>query len=238
MTVQSSTLAEERADARFYEQIAAHYRDYLAYLEAQLALLDIQASRSTVAFERAEARDDEERSARATLAAIPPGSRVLFDAVVEHERLENQPRHADPDEAMRAALRQLLDEAKGIGTEGSKGLLPRGKPDAIKWYAVDVAALRSAPTAAAYAAGPDTRTRQRMRWQAGAAVAALLLALIWLFIPKGTARQVVSSVPGASANGTPLTTWPIRSVVLTPSHGDQLTLAISATTSLAWPSTS
>jgi hypothetical protein len=59
-----SIAADAAADARFQEEIAAQYRDYLAYLDAHLTLLDIQAARIDVAFERAEARDDDERAAQ------------------------------------------------------------------------------------------------------------------------------------------------------------------------------
>src|SRR5215212_1762414 len=183
-----SIAADAAADARFQEEIAAQYRDYLAYLDAHLTLLDIQAARIDVAFERAETRDDDEQAARHAIAAIPAQRRALFDAVVEQERLEAQrhtagerQRRADPDEAARIALTRLRDEAHGIGTEGGKGLLPYGKPDALKWYAVDSAALRAAPTAAAYSAGAlDTKARKRMVTQAGGAFAVLLLVVIWL----------------------------------------------------------
>jgi hypothetical protein len=247
MTTQSIAI-DTAADARFQEEIAGQYRDYLAYLNAHLTLLNIQAARIDVAFERAETRDDEEQVARHAIAAIAPQRRALFDAVVESERqeaqrqLEAQPhpagdrqRRADPDEAARMALTRLRDEALGIGTEGSKGLLPYGKPDAIKWYAVDGAALRAAPSAAAYTVGTlDTKTRRRMVWQIGGAIAVLLLAVIWLLVPKGSPLN--ATLPQvARANGTPLTAWPMRALVLTPAHGDRTTLPISATAAMTWP---
>src|SRR5215210_4523572 len=240
--------ADAAADARFQEEIAAHYRDYLAYLDAHLTVLDIQVARIDVAFERAETRDDDEQAARHAIAGIPAQRRALFDAVVEHERQEAQrqleaqphtagdrPRRADPDEAARIALTRLRDEAHGIGTEGGKGLLPYGKPDAIKWYAVDGAALRAAPSAAAYSAGAlDTKTRRRMVWQVGGAIAVLLLAVIWLLVPKGS-PQSAALPPVARANGAPLTAWPMHALVLTVTHGDSITLPISATATIAWP---
>jgi len=248
MTV-PSLAADAAADARFQEEIAAQYRDYLAYLDAHLTLLDIQAARTAVAFERAETRDDDEQAARHAIAAIPAQRRALFDAVIEQERQEAQrqlegqawqsgerARRADPDEAARIALARLRDEAIGIGTEGGKGLLPYGKPDAMKWYAVDGAALRAAPSAAAYSAGAlDTKTRKRMVWQVGGAIAVLLLAIIWLLIPKGGTHSVVALMQGASVNGAPLTAWPIQKLVLTRAHGDSTTVPISATTTVAWP---
>jgi hypothetical protein len=243
-----SIAADAAADARFQEEIAAQYRDYLAYLDAHLILLDVQAARIDVAFERAETRDEDEQAARHAIAALPAQRRALFDAVVEGERQEAQQqleaqvhtageraRRADPDQAARSALTRLRDEAHGIGTEGGKGLLPYGKPDAIKWYAVDGAALRAAPTAAAYTAGAlDTKARKRMIWQAGGAIAVLLLAVIWLLVPKGS-PQSAALPPVARANGAPLTTWAIQRLVLTRAHGDHTTLPISATAALAWP---
>jgi len=242
--------ADAQADARFQEEIAAQYRDYLAYLDAHLTLLDIQAAGIDVAFERAETRDDDAQAARHAIAATPAQRRALFDAVVEDERQEAQRQleaqahpasdrlhRADPDDAARLALTRLRDEAHGIGTEGGKGLLPYGKPDAIKWYAVDGAALRAAPTAAAYTAGAlDATSRRRIMWQACGAVAVILLALIWLLVPKGSPLSAALP-PVARANGVSLTAWPIYALVLTATHGDNRTLPISATTVLTWPST-
>src|SRR5215212_3682018 len=83
-----SIAADAAADARFQEEIAAQYHDYLAYLDAHLILLDVQAARIDIAFERAETRGDDEQAARHTIAAIAPQRRALFDAVVEGERQE------------------------------------------------------------------------------------------------------------------------------------------------------
>jgi hypothetical protein len=243
-----SIAADAAADARFQEEIAAQYRDYLSYLDAHLTVLDVQAARIDVAFERAETRDEDEQAARHAIAALPAQRRALFDAVVEGERQEAQQqleaqvhtagdrlRRADPDQAARMALTRLRDEAHGIGTEGGKGLLPYGKPDAIKWYAVDGAALRAAPTAAAYSAGAlDTKARKRMVTQAGGALAVLLLAVIWLLFPKGSPHGA-TLLHVARANGAPLSVWPIHALVLTPAHGDPTTVPVSATTALAWP---
>jgi hypothetical protein len=243
MTSSTSHLAaEERADARFAEQIGAHARQYLAYLDARLTLLEIEAARASVAFERTDVRDDEERAAQATIAGLPPASRALFAAVVEQERLEvpsdKAGRGVDPDEATVLALKRLRDEAGGIGTEGGKGLIPRGTPEAIKWYAVDIAALRAAPSAAAYAAGSiDTHTRQRAIWQAGGALTVLLLALLWLFVPHG-AHSVTNAPQTATANGTELAAWPVRELVVTATHGDIFTVPVSPTASLTWPAAS
>jgi hypothetical protein len=100
---------------------------------------------------------------------------------------------------------------------------------------VDGVALRAAPSAAAYSAGAlDTKTRRRIVWQVGSAIAVLLLAVIWLLVPKGSLQR--ATVPhGATANGAPLTTWPIHALVLTRAHGDSTTMPVSATMALAWP---
>lgn len=244
---QTVLAADDRADARFHQQIAAHYRDYLAYLDAQLTLLDVQRARLSVAFERAESREDDERQARATLSAMSAPSRALFDAVFEQERQEalhqleigaqttgQRAHHTDPDEAARVALATLRDDALGSSAQDGKGLLPRGKPDAIKWYAVDVAALRGAPTAAAYGSGAvDPRGRRRVIWQIGAALILLLLALLWLLVPRGGASSSTARAP--RANGAPIAVWPVRSLVLTMADGQTTTLPISTTAALAWP---
>ena len=73
-----SIAADAAADARFQEEIAAQYRDYLAYLDAHLTLLAIQAARIDIAFERAETRDDDAQAARHAIAAIPEPAPELF----------------------------------------------------------------------------------------------------------------------------------------------------------------
>jgi hypothetical protein len=238
-TSQTTLGAEQRADARFYEQIAAHARQYLAFLDARLALLTIQTARGAAAFERADARDEDERAAQTTLASLPPASRALFEAVVEQERQtvqsEQTTRGLDPDEATLQALRRLRDEAQGIGTEGGKGLIPRGTPDEVKWYAIDLTALHAAPTAATYAAtAGDPRTRRRMMLQAGVALGVLMLALIWLLIPRAKVLST-ANIRVATANGAPLAAWPIHALAVTNSAGDTLTLPVSPTASLGWP---
>ena len=72
--------------------------------------------------------------------------------------------------------------------------------------------------------------------QACGAVAVILLALIWLLVPKGSPLSAALP-PVARANGVSLTAWPIHALVLTATHGDNRTLPISATTALTWPST-
>ena len=205
-----------------------------------IGLSQEQINRLFQAFEQADTRDGEERAAQATIASLPPASRALFAAVVEQERLELQGDQAghgtDPDEATVLAIRRLRDEANGVGTEGGKGLIPRGTPEAIKWYAVDMAALRAAPSATAYAAGgADAHTRRRMIWQAGAALAVLLLALIWLFVPKAQSQLPAESVRAATANGRNVPAWSVRALVLTKIHGDTVTVPVSPTATLNWP---
>jgi hypothetical protein len=74
-----------------------------------------------------------------------------------------------------------------------------------------------------------------MIWQAGAAVAVLLLSIIWLFVPRGSSPSRVVPPRVATANGVALTAWPIRAIVLTPAHGDSVTVPLSATAAIAWP---
>lgn len=236
----TTVTAEQRDEARFQERVATSYYEWLTYLAAQLTLLEVQADRTRVAFERADAREDEERVARASLAAISPIQRALFDAVYEQERHEVQhqleqeqsrsgptSRHIDSDEVGRLALLNLQNDAKGIGTESGRGLLPRGRPDEIKWYRVDVGALTAAPNAATYAVGGDADSdRKRVARTVGIGAAAILLVLVWMFLPRGAANQASATALGITANGLAVTPWPIVTLNLVAGEASPRTMAI------------
>lgn len=246
----TTVTAEQRDEARFQERVATSYHEWLTYLTAQLTLLEVQADRTRVAFERADAREDEERAARARLAAISPLQRALFDAVYEQERQEVQhqleqeqreakqsSRHIDPDEVGRLALLNLQNDAKGIGTENGRGLLPRGRPDEIKWYRVDVGALTAAPNAATYAVGGDADgDRKRVVRTVGIGAAAILLVLVWMFLPRGATNQASATAIGVTANGLAVTPWPIVALNLMAGESLPRTLAVESTVAGVWPS--
>lgn len=246
----TTVTAEQREEARFQERVATSYQEWLAYLAAQLTLLDVQADRTRVAFERADAREDEERDARTRLAAIGPVQRALFDAVYEQERLEVQrqleqeqrksgqlSRHIDADEVGRLALLNLQNDAKGIGTENGRGLLPRGRPDEIKWYRVDVGALTAAPNAATYAVGGDADSdRKRIVRTAGIGAAAILLVLVWMFLPRGIANQSPAAAFAITANGATVTPWPIVTLNLEGGESSPRALAVEPVAADVWPS--
>ncbi|MFV9505967.1 MAG: hypothetical protein AB4911_15555 [Oscillochloridaceae bacterium umkhey_bin13] len=245
----TSMPTDQRDEARFQEQIAAAYRDWLGFLRAQRSLIEIQADQGRVAFEYAESREEEERSARTALAALEPTQRQLFEAVyaqerqeVQEQRLQARPagaaaRPIDPDEVGRVALEHLLREAQGIGTEHGRGLLPRGKPDEIRWYGVDVAALAAAPTAAAYAVGGDAATdRQRMLRVVGGGAVVILLALLWMVVPRGGTASVRAGLPPVLVNGVAAQPWPLTELELAgPTWDAPLRLPVVAVTTAVWP---
>ena len=71
-------------------------------------------------------------------------------------------KRADPDEVARRALTRLLEEARGLHRDDRRGLVPRGKPDAIKWLALDLSDIAQAPpseTDYALAAGKQDARR-------------------------------------------------------------------------------
>lgn len=248
----TTVTAEQRDEARFQERVATSYHEWLAYLAAQLTLLEVQADRTRVAFERADAREDEERDARTKLAAIGPIQRGLFDAVYEQERLEVQrqleqehrrsgqiSRHIDADEVGRLALLNLQNDAKGIGTENGRGLLPRGRPDEIKWYRVDVGAFTAAPNAATYAVGGDADgDRKRVLRSVGIGGVAILLVLVWMLLPRGIANQTPAAAFAITANGATVTPWPIVELQLVADAASPRVLAVEPVTEELWPSPS
>ncbi len=231
---------DARDEARFHEQIAQQHRAWVAYLTTHQQLLDVQATRSRVAFEYAESRDDEERTARATLASVPPALRTLFDAVVERERQELQRQliaeqrpsaSIDPDEAIRLALQGLRDDANGH-TDSGRGLLPRGTPDDIRWYAVDTSVLEAIPTAATYATSTSATNPNRRLLMAGGATVLIVLLIIWMLVPKGT--PAISGPQLVRVNLTPTALWPIETAILEIS-GTPQPVALAHVTTGAWP---
>lgn len=246
----TTVTAEQRDEARFQEKVASSYHEWLAYLTAQLTLLDVQADQTRVAFERADAREDEERQARARLASLDPTQRALFDAVYEQERQEVQhqleqeqresgqsARHIDPDEVGRLALLSLQNDAKGIGTEHGRGLIPRGKPEEIKWYRVDVSTLTAAPNAATYAVGGDADSdRKRIVRTVGLGVGAILLLLVWMLLPRGAANEVPKETLFVTANGATVSPWTIPMLSLAAGDVPAGAFAVEPVSSEEWPS--
>lgn len=232
-----------RADAAYQEEIAAQWRDWVAYLRAHLALLDVRAAEGRVAFERTESLEEREAQARADLAAIPAGRRALFEGVREARRQMTQAgreaeqraeggrgRPVDPDAIDREVLEQLLDEAEGREADDGWGYVPIGEDE---WYRVDVAALEAAPNAAAYAASrseADDRQR-RLRVLAALVGVAAALLVVWLLLPKGAAPAPVAGV--ITVNGTPVPAWaPVRLML---AGASERTADLAVVRSATWP---
>jgi hypothetical protein len=151
---------DQREEARYRQDVLVSYRAWLAYLEAQQTILAIAAEAQAGAdpFEGLSATQERAEAARQRLASLPADRRELFDAIVERERQQIQRqldaeaplrggtvKRADPDEVARRALTRLHEEARGLHREDRRGLVPRGKPDAIKWLALDLTDITLAP---------------------------------------------------------------------------------------------
>jgi hypothetical protein len=258
----SQVPSRERADAKRQEDDVTLWRDYHTFLKAKLTLLEVRIAEARVAFERADAREGDAEQAQGVLDRIPAGIRVLFEAVLEERRQQlqttleaearssgsGQRRHIDPDIVDRRALAELLAEAEGeIETESTPagyGWFPRGAAGDVRWYALDVAELVAAPTAASYtvvAEKDDVRRRVMMSIAAG--VAGIGFLIVWFLIPHSAqTRELVALAPLVSDGTTSATpvamdVWSVQRAVITLGDGQQTTIAVAATTSTSWPAT-
>ncbi|HMQ34737.1 MAG TPA: hypothetical protein PKD53_28630, partial [Chloroflexaceae bacterium] len=151
---------DQREEARYRQDVLGSYRAWLAYLEAQQALLAAsgEAQAGGDPFEGLSRAAEQAEEARRRIAALPADKRELFDAIYEADRQQTQRaldaeaqvrggtvKRADPDEVARRALTRLLEEARGLHRDDRRGLVPRGKPDAIKWLALDLSDIAQAP---------------------------------------------------------------------------------------------
>ncbi|NJK32164.1 MAG: hypothetical protein HC927_07015 [Deltaproteobacteria bacterium] len=151
---------DQREEARYRQDVLASYRAWLAYLEAQQTLLAAAAEsqRGLDPFEGLSPSQERAEAARRRIATLPADRRELFDAIYEQERQQIQRqldqeaqvrggtvKRADPEEVARRALTRLHEEARGLHRDDRRGMLPRGKPDAVKWLAIDLAELEQSP---------------------------------------------------------------------------------------------
>lgn len=241
----SSTDARE--EARYRQDVLASYRAWLAYLEAQQTLLAVssEAQASGDPFEGLSGAQERAEAAKQRVAALPADRRALFDVVVETERQRIQRaldaaapvrggtvKRADPDEVARQALTRLHEEARGLHRADRRGMLPRGKPDALKWLAIDLTDLTQAPPSATdYQLAADRQVNRRsLIVNLGLAALALLAIPVVLFLlrqpgPSSAALRL------PTGNGAPLTPWPVRTVSVP--AGDW-TLPVQAVDAL-WP---
>jgi hypothetical protein len=250
--------ARERNDARRQEDDVTLWRDYHTFLKAKQTLLEARVAQARVAFERAGTREEEAEQAEAALERIPASIRTLFEAVLEERRQQTQSaleaeartsrsgRQLDPDTVDRHTLAELLAEAEGeVATETTPkgyGWFPRGAPQDVRWYALDVAELLSAPTAASYTVvAEQDDTRRRVLMSVAAGVFGIGFLLVWFFIPRGgQAREVAALAPmvsdgTTSATPAPMDVWAVQRATIVLADGQQTQVAIGATTSASWP---
>ena len=259
----TSVQSRERADARRQEDDLTLWRDYHTYLKAKMTLLEVRIAESRTAFECADSRELEAEQAQAALDRIPTSVRALFESVLEERRQRVQAeleaevrsrgsggrsRQTDPDIVDRRALAELLAEAEGeVETDSTPkgyGWFPRGALGDIRWYALDVAELVAAPTAASYTvAAEQDDTRRRLIMAVVAGIFGIVFLIVWFALPRGTQTRDAAALAPLVSDGTTSATpvamdvWPVQRVSITLNDGQSSTIAVAATTNATWPAT-
>ncbi len=237
-----------KADAAHQAQVAEQWRDWHAYLEAQLKLLDAQQAEATVlpSFERhATSWEAQREHAEAALKRMPAARRAVFDRERDHRREEVQrdleqaqratdgrPAAIDADVIEREVLQGLLHEAEGRDAIAERGVVPMGDG---RWYEVHVPSLLAVPQAADYSVGEfDDPSRRKHLLLIGGLLLTLVVGM-WLTWPR--ARQVIMAAGGAAptVNGAAVQPWAVREVTLIGSDGAATILSTAATTEQRWP---
>jgi hypothetical protein len=222
------TSSDQREETRYRQDVLASYRAWLAYLENQQTLLAASGDAQTNGdpFEGMSGAQERAEAAKQRLAALPTEKRELFDAVVDAECQRIQRtldaeapvrggtvKRADPDEVARRALTRLHEEARGLHRADRRGMLPRGKPDAVTWLALDLSDLTQAPPSETdYQLAADRqRTRRSLIVNLSLATVALLAIPAMIFLLQQPIAPT-SGVGQPAANGALLTPWPITAV--------------------------
>jgi hypothetical protein len=240
---------DQREEARYRQDVLVSYRAWLAYLEAQQTLLAAaaEAQSGLDPFEGLSPAQERAEAARGRLAALPADKRELFDAIYEQDRQQIQRqldgeaqvrggtvKRADPDEVARRALTHLHEEARGLHRDDRRGLVPRGKPDAVKWLALDLSEIEQAPPSETdYQLASGRRVARRgMIVNAIFALLALVAipALLFLLQQPGEERATSRAPTG---NGAALSPWSVSAVQA--ASGDW-TLPVEAA-EMRWPAT-
>jgi hypothetical protein len=222
------TTIDEREEARYRQDVLRSYRAWRAYLDAQQTIVSLagEAQATIDPFEGANASQERADTARQRIEALPTAQRDLFNAVFDQERTRVQQqldgeahtrggtvRRADPDDVARQALTRLIEEAQGLHRDDRRGLVPRGKPDAVKWLAIDLTEIEHAPPSETdyQLAGAGRVDRRGMITNIVFAVLALMAIpiVIVLLRPGG---QAPLPDPGARSGGTDLTPWDIVAI--------------------------
>lgn len=249
---QKKLLARDRMDAKQQEDDVGLWRDYHAFLTTKQTLLDVRAAEARAAFEQADTLEADARQAQGRLDAIPAGTRAMFEHVLEERRQRIQAeleaelrtqrgdgrgRHVDPDDIDRAALEEMLGEVQGTSTENGFGWFPRGVAGDVRWYAMDVAELLAAPTAASYTVrkGEGDDARKRIIQSALMGAGLLVFLVVWFVLPHGSKvpSAAVSSAP--AVNGAPAVVWAVQQVLATTQSGATTAFTVTATTAATWP---
>jgi hypothetical protein len=242
----------ERYAAASNEAVYQSWHDYVAYLEAHLALIALQLAGDEEAdgFEETGSRRAQEQQIQARLSQLPTAQRALFDRVRTLRRHEAQASaeaeatrtgrrtDADPLQIDRQALVQLLESANGVGSASGEGVVPIGERDdgAISWWSVNVEQLRDAPTADAYRLQTREGNEQRrafMRAGGVLLVAALCLLAYFLWPSSATTEIVVGDMP-AQVGSERVNPWPLTRLELSTLSGT-VSLPVSSTLRAEWP---
>ena len=220
--------SDAREEARYRQDVLASYRAWIAYLEAQQTLLAVSSETQAGSdpFEGLSSAQERAEAAKQRIASLPAEKRELFDFVCEAERQRIQReldaeapvrggtvKRADPDEVARRALTRLHEEARGLHRADRRGMLPRGKPDALKWLAIDLSDLTQAPpseTDYRLAAGREVNRRSLIVNLSMAAAAVVAIALLALLAQQP--GQTAASVSLPTGNGDALTPWPVTAI--------------------------
>jgi len=251
-SAQKKVLARDRMDAKHQEDDVGLWRDYHAFLKAKQTLIDVRAAEARTAFEQAETLEAEARQAQGRLDAIPAGTRGMFEHVLEERRQRVQAeleaelraqrgsgraRHVDPDDVDRAALEEMIGEAEGATTENGFGWFPRGAAGDVRWYALDVAELLAAPTAASYTvrSGEGDDARKRIIQSVVMGVVLLVFLIFWFVMPHGPKAPPRTAANAPSVNGVPAEVWAVQRVVVIAKEGATTTFTVSTTTAATWP---
>ena len=245
-------LARDRMEAKHQEDDVGLWRDYHAFLTAKQTLLEVRAAEARAAFEQADTLEADAKQAQGRLDAIPAPTRTMFEHVLEERRQrvqgeleaelrtqrgDGRGRHVDPDDVDRAALQEMLGEAQGSTTENGFGWFPRGVAGDVRWYAMDVAELLAAPTAASYAVrkGDGDDARKRIIQSALMGVGLIVFLVVWFALPHGPKAPASTAASAPLVNGAPVELWAVQRAVVTAQAGATTTFTVTATTAASWP---